>query len=48
VLPTLYVAADRFMDIMRHDIALNGSFFHPRRALEYLAKAYGGESWIHI
>jgi starch phosphorylase len=49
VLPTFYGDADRFTDIMRHAIALNGSFFHAQRMLqEYLAKAYGGESWIPI
>jgi starch phosphorylase len=46
VIPTFYQAPERFTDIMRHAIALNGSFFHAQRMLqEYLAKAYGGESW---
>jgi starch phosphorylase len=30
VLPTFYQARERFMDIMRHAIALNGSFFLSR------------------
>jgi starch phosphorylase len=47
VVPTFYQAPELFTDIMRHAIALNGSFFHAQRMLqEYLAKAYGGESWI--
>jgi starch phosphorylase len=46
VLPTFYGAPDRFIDIMRHAIALNGSFFHTQRMLqEYIAKAYETESW---
>ena len=41
VVPTFYRQPDRFVDIMRHAIALNGSFFHTQRMLqEYLCKAY--------
>jgi starch phosphorylase len=45
VLPTFYREPERFIDMMRHTIALNGSFFHTQRMLqEYLSKAYDGES----
>lgn len=41
VLPTFYGSRDRFIDVMRHAIALNGSFFTAQRMLrEYLIKAY--------
>jgi starch phosphorylase len=41
VLPTFYREPERFIDIMRHAIALNGSFFHTQRMLsEYVSKAY--------
>ena len=41
VLPTFYESRDRFADIMRHCIALNGSFFNTQRMLEqYIQKAY--------
>src|SRR3990172_1421696 len=41
VVPTFYRQPDRFVDVMRHAIALNGSFFHTQRMLqEYLCKAY--------
>jgi starch phosphorylase len=41
VLPIFYRRSDRFVDIMRHAIALNGSFFHTQRMMqEYLCKAY--------
>jgi starch phosphorylase len=41
VLPTFYGEPERFTDIMRHAIALNGSFFHTQRMLsEYISKAY--------
>jgi starch phosphorylase len=41
VLPAFYREPQRFLDIMRHAIALNGSFFHSQRMLqEYIAKAY--------
>jgi hypothetical protein len=32
---------DRFLDVMRHAIALNGSFFNTQRmVLQYVLKAY--------
>ena len=41
VLPAFYGPRDRFIDVMRHAIALNGSFFTAQRMLrEYLIKAY--------
>ena len=41
VLPVFYQEPDRFLDMMRHAIALNGSFFNTQRmVLEYVAKAY--------
>jgi starch phosphorylase len=41
VIPTFYKDQDRFADIMRHCIALNGSFFNTERMLgQYVQKAY--------
>jgi len=41
VLPTFYKNQDHFADIMRHCIALNGSFFNTHRMLgQYVQKAY--------
>lgn len=41
VLPLFYQRYDGFVDVMRHAIALNGSFFHAQRMLkEYALKAY--------
>jgi starch phosphorylase len=41
VLPAFYGPPDPFIDVMRHAIALNGSFFTAQRMLrEYLIKAY--------
>ena len=41
VVPIFYVDRSRFVDIMRHCISLNGSFFHTQRMVhEYMAKAY--------
>jgi starch phosphorylase len=41
VIPTFYEHQDGFADIMRHCIALNGSFFNAHRMLEqYVRKAY--------
>lgn len=41
VIPTFYRDRDRFLDIMRHAIALNGSFFNTQRMmLQYVLKAY--------
>ena len=37
----LYYNRDRFVDVMRHAIALNGSFFNTQRmVLQYVLKAY--------
>ncbi|MFQ5732204.1 MAG: alpha-glucan family phosphorylase [Planctomycetaceae bacterium] len=41
VLPTFYEQRPRFIEIMRHAIALNGSFFNTQRMLgQYVVKAY--------
>ena len=41
ILPLFYHDRDRFIDVMRHCIALNGSFFNTHRmVLEYVLKAY--------
>ena len=41
ILPTFYRDRDRFVDIMRHCIALNGSFFNTQRMVQqYVLKAY--------
>jgi starch phosphorylase len=41
VLPCFYQDRDRFLDIMRHAIALNGSFFNTHRMMQqYVLKAY--------
>jgi starch phosphorylase len=41
VVQSFYHKPDRFTDMMRHAIALNGSFFNTHRmVLEYVAKAY--------
>ncbi|MFY9271335.1 MAG: alpha-glucan family phosphorylase [Candidatus Manganitrophaceae bacterium] len=41
VLPTFYHERDRFIDVMRHCIALNGSFFNTHRMMQqYLLNAY--------
>ena len=41
VLPTFYGDSDRFAEIMRHTIALNGSFFNTQRMMQqYVLKAY--------
>jgi starch phosphorylase len=45
VLPLFYRNRDRFTEVMRHAIALNGSFFTAQRMLqEYVVKAYGTEA----
>lgn len=42
MLPLFYGRRDAFVDVMRHAIALNGSFFTAQRMLqEYMVKAYG-------
>jgi starch phosphorylase len=41
VIPLFYQRRDEFVDVMRHAIALNGSFFTAQRMLqEYVIKAY--------
>jgi starch phosphorylase len=41
VVPLFYRDSDRFVDVMRHAIALNGSFFNSHRMVEeYVLKAY--------
>ncbi len=41
VMPTFYDNRSRFLEIMRHAIALNGSFFNTQRMLsQYVLKAY--------
>ncbi len=41
ILPLFYRYRDRFVDVMRHCIALNGSFFNTHRMMqEYVLKAY--------
>lgn len=41
IVPQFYKERDRYIDVMRHAIALNGSFFNAHRMLQqYIAKAY--------
>jgi glycogen phosphorylase len=41
VLPLYYNQRDRFIDVMRHAIAINGSFFNTQRMIQqYVVKAY--------
>ncbi|NJL29166.1 MAG: alpha-glucan family phosphorylase [Thermoanaerobaculia bacterium] len=41
VLPIFYGERERFIDIMRHTIALNGSFFNTQRMMQqYVVRAY--------
>jgi starch phosphorylase len=43
VIPLFYNDRGRFIDVMRHAIALNGSFFNTqRKVLQYVLKAYFG------
>ena len=43
VIPAFYRERDRFIDVMRQAIALNGSFFNTQRMMqEYVLKAYFG------
>jgi starch phosphorylase len=40
-MPLFYSERDRFVDVMRHAVALNGSFFNTQRMIQqYVAKAY--------
>jgi starch phosphorylase len=41
ILPMFYRDQDRYIDVMRHAIALNGSFFNTERMVDqYVRKAY--------
>jgi glycogen phosphorylase len=41
IIPLFYEKRDEFLDVMRHAIALNGSFFNTHRMLQqYVVKAY--------
>ena len=41
ILPLYYRDQDRFIDVMRHAIALNGSYFNTERMVDqYVRKAY--------
>jgi len=41
ILPLFYRDRDRFIDVMRNSIAINGSFFNTHRMMqEYVLKAY--------
>jgi starch phosphorylase len=43
ILPLFYRDRDRFIDVMRNSIAINGSFFNTHRMMqEYVLKAYFG------
>ena len=43
ILPMFYTDRDRYLEIMRHAIALNGSFFNTERMMDqYVRKAYFG------
>jgi starch phosphorylase len=40
-LPLFYQDRERFLEVMRHAIALNGSFFNTHRMIQqYVLKAY--------
>ncbi|MDP2970524.1 MAG: alpha-glucan family phosphorylase, partial [Deltaproteobacteria bacterium] len=41
IVPLFYHDRDRFVDVMRYCVALNGSFFNTHRMIqEYVLKAY--------
>jgi len=41
ILPMFYAERDRYIDVMRHALAINGSFFNTERMLDqYVRKAY--------
>mgnify|MGYP001431472260 CR=1 FL=1 len=43
ILPLYYRDRDRYVDVMKHAIALNGSFFNTERMVDqYVRKAYFG------
>jgi starch phosphorylase len=41
IVPLFYQDRERFIDVMRHAVAFNGSFFNTHRmVLQYVLKAY--------
>ena len=41
ILPMFYAERDRYIEVMRHALAINGSFFNTERMLDqYMRKAY--------
>jgi starch phosphorylase len=41
ILPMFYADRDRYLEVMRHAMALNGSFFNTERMIDqYVRKAY--------
>lgn len=49
VVPMFYQRRSDFIDVMRHAIALNGSFFNTQRMVhEYLVKAYHIDPWREL
>jgi len=43
IIPMFYKNRDRYIEVMRHAISVNGSFFNTQRMMqEYIAKAYFG------
>jgi starch phosphorylase len=43
IVPMFYKNRERWVEVMRHSIAVNGSFFNTQRMMqEYVAKAYFG------
>ena len=41
ILPMFYAERDRYIEVMRHALAINGSFFNTERMLvQYMRKAY--------
>jgi len=41
ILPAFYHERDRYLEVMRHSIALNASFFNTQRMMQqYVLKAY--------
>lgn len=49
VVPMFYQRRSDFIDVMRHAIALNGSFFNTQRMVhEYLVKAYNIDPWREL
>jgi len=41
ILPLYYSSRERYLDVMRHAIAINGSFFNTQRMVQqYITDAY--------